>query len=76
MPRDLAELEREALALSEQDRARLAEQLLSSLVPGEDVAAEEAWLAEAEQRYRAFREGKMAARPAEQVLSDARKRLG
>ena len=76
MPRDVTELEREALALPEEERARLAEQLLQSLAPGEDVDAEEAWLAEAEQRYRAYREGKMAARTAEQVLREARKKIG
>ena len=76
MAKDLAQLEREALQLSEEDRARLAENLLSSLSPGEDVAAEREWLAEAERRYRAYREGKMTARPVGDVLREARKKLG
>jgi putative addiction module component (TIGR02574 family) len=75
MPRNIAELEREALQLPEEDRARLAEQLLQSLAPGQDVDAEEEWLAEAERRYRAYRDGNATARSAEQVLRDARKKL-
>jgi len=75
MPRDIADIEREVLQLPEQDRARLAEHLLQSLAPGEDVDAEDEWLKEAERRYRAFREGKSTARSAEEVLGDARKKL-
>jgi putative addiction module component (TIGR02574 family) len=75
MPKSLDELEREVLQLPERDRARLAEHLLSSLVPGEDVDAEDQWLDEAERRYQAFREGKIGSRPADQVIKDARKKL-
>jgi putative addiction module component (TIGR02574 family) len=71
MPKNVAELEREALLLPENDRARLAERLLQTLAPGEDVNAEEEWLAEAERRYREYREGKMTARSTEEVLKDA-----
>ena len=76
MARKLAEIQKEALQLPEKERARLAEELLQSLAPGEDVDAEEEWLQEAERRYRAYREGKMGARSAHEVLSDARKKLG
>ena len=76
MPKNVAELEREALLLPENDRARLAERLLQTLAPGEDVNAEEEWLAEAERRYREYREGKMTARSTEEVLKDARNKLG
>ena len=76
MPKNVAELEREALALPEEDRARLAERLLQTLAPGEDVDAEEEWLAEAERRYREYQAGRMTARSSEQVLKDARKKLG
>lgn len=75
MSRDVAQLEREALQLPEEDRARLAENLLHSLSPGEDVDAEDEWLAEAERRYRAYREGKLGARPVDDVLREARKKL-
>jgi putative addiction module component (TIGR02574 family) len=75
MGKDIAQLEHEALELPEEERARLAEQLLHSLSPGEDVDAEHEWLAEAERRYRAYREGKMGGRPADQVLREARKTL-
>ena len=76
MPKNVAELEREALALPEEDRARLAERLLQTLAPGEDVDAEEEWLAEAERRHREYQAGRMTARSSEQVLKDARKKLG
>jgi putative addiction module component (TIGR02574 family) len=76
MAKDLAQVEREALQLPEEDRARLAENLLHSLSPGEDVDAEHEWLAEAERRYRAYREGKMTARTVSDVLREARKKLG
>jgi putative addiction module component (TIGR02574 family) len=75
MPRSLAEIEKEVLQLPERDRATLAEQLLLSLVPGEDVDAENEWLEEAERRYQAYREGKIKSRPADKVIQEARKKL-
>lgn len=75
MAKSLAEIREEVLELSERDRAALAEQLLQSLIPGEEVVAEEEWLEEAERRYRAYREGKISGRPAEEVLRDARAKL-
>lgn len=75
MPRTLAEIEKEVLQLPERDRATLAEQLLLSLVPGEDVDAENEWLEEAERRYQAYREGKIKSRPADKVIQEARKKL-
>ncbi len=75
MPRSLAELEQEAGRLSEKDRALLAHHLIASIDPGEDVDAESAWLEEAERRYQVFRQGKLAAKPADQVFRDAKARL-
>lgn len=75
MPRSLAEIEEEVLQLPERDRATLAEHLLRSLMPGEDVDAENEWLQEAERRYQAYREGRIKSRPADLVIQEARKKL-
>jgi putative addiction module component (TIGR02574 family) len=65
----------DAIELSRQERAILAEHLLATLDPGDDVDAEELWLREAERRYAEYRAGKMGSKPAEQVFKDARRRL-
>ena len=75
MPRNLAEIEEEVLRLPEQDRAALAEHLLQSLMPGEDVDAENEWLQESERRYQACRVGKIKSRPADLVIQEAKKNL-
>jgi putative addiction module component (TIGR02574 family) len=75
MPKTLAEIRDEVLELPERDRAALAEQLLESLMPGEDVDAEEEWLEEAERRYKDYREGKTSARSVHEAMSEARKKL-
>jgi len=75
MSKSVAELEREARHLPAHDRALLAQHLIASIDPGEDVDAEAAWLEEAERRYQAYRQGKLTAKPADQVLRDAKSRL-
>jgi len=75
MSKSVAELEREARHLPVHDRALLAQHLIASIDPGEDVDAEAAWLEEAERRYQAYRQGKLTAKPADQVLHDAKSRL-
>ena len=72
----LTDIEREALKLPENERATLAELLLSSLT--EETApglCEERWADEAERRYREFRDGRMTARPAAAVFEDAHRGL-
>ena len=71
-----AEIENEALQLSEQERARLAERLLSSLGENTTGLNEELWLEEAERRYEEYRRGTMPARAAEDVFRDAYRKLG
>jgi putative addiction module component (TIGR02574 family) len=68
-------LEEAALRLTPRQRARLAARLIESLDGKPETGCEEAWLEEAERRYRAYGEGKMKARPAAQVLRDARRKL-
>jgi hypothetical protein len=75
MSKSVAELEQEARHLLIQDRALLAQHLIASIDPGEDVDAEAVWLEEAEKRYQAFRKGKLTARPADQVLREAKSQL-
>ena len=75
MARSLEEIEQDALELRPQDRATLVEHLLATLDEGEDVDAEEAWVAEAERRYQEYRAGRMKAVPADQVHAEAEARL-
>lgn len=72
----LERVEHEALSLSDQERAFLADRLLSSL--GGEVLSQvdTAWVAEAERRYKAYRAGKRAPIPAAQVLREADRMLG
>ena len=53
----------------------MAEHLLATLDPGEDIDAEGAWLAEAERRYQEYRAGRLRAKPAAEALRDARRDL-
>ena len=75
MARALSEIVSEAIQLPRQERALLVERLLTTLDLGEDVDAEELWLQEAERRYQEYRAGRIASKPAAQVLEDAKKRL-
>jgi putative addiction module component (TIGR02574 family) len=75
MPRNVAQIDKEASELSQHDRALLVERLLATLDQGADVDAEELWLEEAERRYQDYRTGKIGAKPAAQVFEDVRKRM-
>ena len=57
MPADLDSLLRAALQLSQDDRARLADSLLSTLEPVDEAGIEEAWATEVEKRSRGIRRG-------------------
>jgi len=57
MSRKLEELQNEVLQLPEEDRIRLVGQLIASLDGKADPDAEELWLREAEERYRAYQRG-------------------
>lgn len=72
MSKSVAELEQEARHLPPQDRALLAYHLIASIDPGEDVDAETSWLEEAERRYQAYRQGKLTAKPTDQVFREAK----
>jgi putative addiction module component (TIGR02574 family) len=69
-------IEKQALALSKQDRARLVLELLDSMDERADLATpeiEQAWIAEAERRYEAYLRGEEKAIPAEEVFAKLRK---
>lgn len=70
----LDQLEQEALKLSAEERARLAERIISSL----DVEAEieQQWLAEVRRRDVELDDGDVAAIPMEDALSSVRERFG
>lgn len=75
MPLKIKEIEEEALRLTSHDRALLAEHLINSLDDKEDPEAERLWVEETERRYKAYKEGKIKAKPAELVFKEARTKL-
>jgi len=72
----LDKVEREALNLPREERAFLADRLLSSL--GDEVLSEvdAAWVAEAERRYGEYQTGKRQPIPAANVFAEADRILG
>ena len=71
----LDKIEHDALSLSNQERAFLADRLLSSL-DGEELSdIDVAWLDEAERRYQEYKNGKRPGIPAEEVFSEADRML-
>ncbi len=75
MNRKLEELQNDVLQLPEEDRIRLVEQLIASLDGEVDPDAEELWLREAEERYRAYQRVQVGSKPAAEALRDARSSL-
>nr|VFK53881.1 MAG: putative addiction module component, TIGR02574 family [Candidatus Kentron sp. TUN]VFK55701.1 MAG: putative addiction module component, TIGR02574 family [Candidatus Kentron sp. TUN]VFK64308.1 MAG: putative addiction module component, TIGR02574 family [Candidatus Kentron sp. TUN] len=67
----LEKVEQDALSLPRQERAFLADRLLSSL--GGEVLddIEEAWVLEVERRYREYKEGRADPIPASEVFAEA-----
>jgi hypothetical protein len=72
---NLEELETEALKLSPDLRARLAEKLLHSLEALSDAENERLWAEEALRRHDELESGAAAVRSGEDVFRDARSRL-
>lgn len=76
MASKLEQVEQQALSLSPEERAKLAERLWQS-VQGDDAAPfDDAWIEEAERRYRELAEGRVQGVPAEQVFARIRARMG
>jgi hypothetical protein len=74
MRQSLPEIEKNALQLSAEDRARLAVRLLSSLEETTESPEEieRLWIAEAEQRFQELRDGVVQGMPARDVIAELR----
>ena len=72
----LKDLETEALKLNPTARARLAKKLLNSLEVLSEAEVERLWVEEAERRNEQMERGVVEERRAEDVIRDARSRLG
>lgn len=74
MAHSLPDVEKDALRLSAEDRARLAVRLLSSLEETaespEDI--EQLWIAEAERRFQQLRDAVVQGLPAREVFAELR----
>ena len=62
-------LEKEALKLSAEEKARMIDALWRSLDPAEQKTIDRAWLAESRDRLRAFRAGELKALDGEDALT-------
>jgi putative addiction module component (TIGR02574 family) len=70
MPSQLAVVEAQALKLTAEERARLADRLLASL--SEDHEIEEAWAVEVERRIEEVESGRAQLIPAAEAIARAR----
>lgn len=73
MPSAIDDIEARALKLSPQERARLADRLLSSL--SKDRTVEEAWAAEVDRRLAEFEADSVEMVPVEETLARARQAI-
>jgi len=73
MPSQLEIVETEALKLSVEERARLADRLLASL--SEDAEIDEAWAREVERRIAEIESGRAQLVPAAEAIARARAAL-
>jgi putative addiction module component (TIGR02574 family) len=71
----MEELAQKARALSREDRARLAEELLASLHAHPDPEIEAAWDEEIRRRIEEIESGRAKLVPAEEVFDEIRKML-
>jgi len=71
MTTTLEKIEHDVLNLSVQERAFLADRLLSSLDGDPLTDIDALWVAEAERRYQEYKEGKRPGIPAEDVFAGA-----
>jgi len=72
---DAAKVIEKALALSPQDRARVAHELIASLDQAEDADAEDAWVSEVQERLAAVDRGDVELVDWETVRARVRARL-
>ena len=72
----LEKVEKMALQLSKSERKQLAEKLFSSLHTETSDDVDEAWLAEVERRYDAYKNGDTQPMSAARVFDDIKKDMG
>ena len=74
MTHSLPDIEKDALGLPPEDRARLAVRLLSSLEEATESPEEieKLWIKEAERRFQELRDGVVQGIPAREVFSELR----
>jgi putative addiction module component (TIGR02574 family) len=74
MAHSLPEIEKDALRLSPEDRARLAVRLLSSLEGAAESPdeIEKLWIKEAERRFQELRDGTVQGIPARELFAELR----
>jgi hypothetical protein len=75
MAKPLAEIERDILGLSDEQRRVLLRMLIAELDGPTDADVEEAWLAEAERRDREIESGAFASIPAADAFREAHQPL-
>ena len=68
----LDDLERQARALTQREKAALARILIEELDPALDPEVEQLWIAEAQRRYEAFLSGELEALPGDEAMAKAR----
>jgi len=76
MGHSLPEIEKDALGLPPEDRARLVVRLISSLEEGVDSLEEieKLWIAEAIRRFQELHDGLVQGIPAREVFAELRKK--
>ena len=74
MPPNLDDIQTEAMKLSIEERADLADRLWASLEPQSDVDA--AWAVEIERRVRQLESGEVETIPHETVIEELRNKFG
>lgn len=75
MPPKLEEVRAQAMALSNEDRIELAEELFRSVTGFASPEIEDAWLAESVRRLDAYMAGETTTIPAEEVFRQIRSEL-
>ena len=73
--RTLSEVTKEALSLPVEDRVVLAQRVWESMEHFANTDVENAWMDEADRRWREIEEGKVQCQPADQVMKAARESL-
>ncbi|NIR50996.1 addiction module protein [candidate division KSB1 bacterium] len=72
----MKEIEEQALLLPPQDREVLIQRLVNSLDNAPLTDVDEAWIEEAEKRYKEYKEGTTQGIPGEKIFAEIRRDLG